>query len=83
MYLLACAIGILGVERLGRRRLLLGSLAGVVLSLLAIAVAFQQADTHTPSVSPSDSSCSPGVSDCLECLSSEECGFCYNPEVTE
>ena len=80
MYLLACGLGVLGVERLGRRRLLLASLAGVVLSLLAIAVAFQQADGHSPAVSPSDSACSRDVASCVECLQSPRCGFCYRPE---
>ena len=50
MYLLACGIGIFGVEKLGRRKLLLSSLAGVVVSLLAIGVAFQQADSKSPGV---------------------------------
>ena len=80
LYLLACGLGILGVERLGRRRLLLLSLAGVVFSLLAIAVAFQQADSRTPSsVTPADSGCSSPekITDCLECLRQEDCGFCY------
>ena len=80
LYLLACGLGILGVERLGRRRLLLASLAGVVLSLLAIAVAFQEADTNTPVLAPSNSSCSPEAVNCLECLQSESCGFCYNSQ---
>ena len=80
LYLLACGIGILGVERLGRRRLLLISLAGVVFSLLAIAVAFQQADNKTPSsVTPGEGGCSSGerITNCLECLQAEMCGFCY------
>ena len=54
LYLLACGIGILGVERLGRRKLLLSSLAGVVVSLLLIGVMFQQADSQAPSVSHSN-----------------------------
>ena len=85
LYLLACAIGIFGVERLGRRRLLLLSLAGGVLSLLAIAVAFQQADSRTPSsVTPAEGGCpsssggeSELITNCLECLQSDICGFCY------
>ena len=74
LYLLACGIGILGVERLGRRRLLLLSLAGVVLSLLTIAVAFQQADSNSPSsVTPGEGGCSSvetawTFTNCLDCL---------------
>ena len=80
LYLLACGIGILGVERLGRRRLLLFSLAGVVFSLLAIAVAFQQADMRTPSsVTPGEGGCASEerITNCLECLKADMCGFCY------
>ena len=57
MYLAACVIGILGVERLGRRKLLLASLAGVVISLLVIGVMFQQADTTSPAVDIMGSTC--------------------------
>ena len=79
LYLLACGIGVAGVERLGRRRLLLASLAGVVASLLLIGVMFQRADSTTPEVNTTISSC-PGSQDahnCLQCLA-EECGFCYD-----
>ena len=57
MYLLACGIGILGVERLGRRKLLLASLAGVVVSLLVIGVMFQRADSTSPDVIAAGSNC--------------------------
>ena len=57
MYLLACGIGILGVERLGRRKLLLASLAGVVVSLLVIGVMFQRADSTSPDVIATGSNC--------------------------
>ena len=42
LYLLACGLGVAGVERLGRRGLLLASLAGVCAALAVIAVGFQQ-----------------------------------------
>ena len=79
LYLLACGIGVAGVERLGRRRLLLASLAGVVASLLLIGVMFQRADSTTPGLNSTISSC-PGSQDahnCLQCLA-DECGFCYD-----
>lgn len=43
-------IGLFLVEKIGRRKLLLASLAGVCLSLAFLAVGFQLADTNTPNV---------------------------------
>eukprot|EP00092_Neocalanus_flemingeri_P039778 GFUD01043318.1.p1 GENE.GFUD01043318.1~~GFUD01043318.1.p1 ORF type:complete len:517 (+),score=77.81 GFUD01043318.1:119-1669(+) len=83
MYLLACLIGILSVERLGRKKLLLGSLAGVILSLLVIAVGFQLADMNSPSVDPADvswSSCGSQLHSCSLCVQDGNCGYCEGPQ---
>lgn len=50
LYLAACGIGLATVERLGRRLLLLFSLAGVIVSLLIIGAGFQLADNRSPAV---------------------------------
>lgn len=44
-------VGLFLVERIGRRKLLLASLAGVCIALALLAVGFQLADTNTPKVS--------------------------------
>jgi SP family myo-inositol transporter-like MFS transporter 13 len=78
-YLAACCAGVLLVERLGRRRLLLTSLLGVVFSLVLIAVGFQLASSHSPPAaagnSSSSSSCDSWTT-CSACLEGDGCGFC-------
>ncbi len=76
-YLVACGLGVLLVERLGRRRLLLTSLVGVVLSLVLIAVGFQLASNHSPTAEAgsSNSRCD-SFTTCSECLGADSCGFC-------
>ena len=77
LYLLSCFLGVVFVERLGRRRLLLLSLAGVFLSLILIAVGFQLADSGSPAITVQQidnnnntSSCS-AFTHCSECV--QEC----------
>jgi len=95
LYLAACGIGLATVERLGRRLLLLFSLAGVILSLLIIAAGFQLADNRSPAVHTNTTNlqenvteCGDGhvtVNSCSGCLSLQErnpplhCGFCEEP----
>ena len=79
-YMAACCLGVLLVERLGRRRLLLTSLLGVVFSLVLIAVGFQLASSHSPAAvnnnGSSSSSCD-SWSTCSDCLEGGDgCGFC-------
>lgn len=74
-------VGVLLVERIGRRMLTLSSLAGVVLSLLVLAVGFQLAYVNSPSVTfhvedETNPKCST-YSSCSQCIMTEECGFCY------
>ncbi len=76
-YLAACCAGVLLVERLGRRRLLLTSLLGVVFSLVLIAVGFQLASSHSPAAaSNSSSSRCDSLTTCSACLEGDGCGFC-------
>ena len=78
-YLAACGLGVLLVERLGRRKLLLTSLVGVILSLVLIAVGFQLADIHSPKAEAGNSNSSCGsLTSCSECMREDGCGFCYS-----
>ena len=50
-----------------RRKLLLSSIAGVVVALLLLGSAFKLSETHSPPVS--DSTCpAPGIATCNDCL---------------
>ena len=85
MYLSACLIGILCIERLGRKKLLLASLAGVISSLLVIAVGFQLADMNSPAVDPAEpswSSCGSQSTTCSGCVQNGDCGFCEGPQAS-
>ncbi|KAI9122424.1 hypothetical protein K1719_006264 [Acacia pycnantha] len=78
------------IDRTGRKKLLLVSLSGVVLSLVVLTVVFHETTTHSPMVSSIETShfsnmtCpdyssafNPSSWDCMKCLrSSPECGFC-------
>lgn len=71
-------LGVWLVERIGRRPLILGSLLGVLISLIVLAVGFQLAAFHSPPVTfrESNGTCS-SYSWCEDCIESSECGFCY------
>lgn len=77
-------VGLVLVEKLGRRKLLLGSLAGVILSLFLIGGAFYLAemnDTHvTFTEAGARSSDCFSVRDCMGCIAKEHCGFCYEKD---
>ncbi|XP_052779061.1 proton myo-inositol cotransporter-like [Mya arenaria] len=68
------------VERLGRRKLIISSLFGVLISLALLAVGFQLAAFNSPPVTMSeagDEYCH-GYTWCEGCIENIECGFCYN-----
>ena len=74
-------IGLYLVEKIGRRLLTLISLAGVILSLLLLAVGFQLTAIGTPQISWHDDSAS-GTScfnadSCFDCIRISSCGYCY------
>lgn len=71
-------LGVWLVERIGRRPLILGSLVGVLISLVVLAVGFQLAAFHSPSVTfrESNGTCS-SYSWCEDCIENPDCGFCY------
>jgi MFS transporter, SP family, solute carrier family 2 (myo-inositol transporter), member 13 len=72
------------IERAGRRRLLLSSLAGVVVTLSILAFSFSLADETSPKAVPVDDagldSCSAGPLQCAGCLSTG-CLFCLDQSV--
>ena len=72
-------VGLLLVDRLGRRKLLIASLIGVVLSFLLLSGSFVLNDeTSLPAKSLHHGSCD--YRSCGACVSNSKCGFCalYN-----
>jgi len=73
-------IGLFLVERMGRRKLFLSSICGVVVALLVLAAGFQLADMDTPSVTLNTTDPAEGCGlhpDCSSCTYDAQCGFCY------
>ena len=76
--------GVYLVEYLGRRKLVLGSLGGVVFSLLLLTLAFQLAYIHSPRATIIE----PGKAGqhctkyptCELCVDDRRCGFCYQSD---
>ncbi|XP_061367454.1 probable inositol transporter 2 isoform X1 [Gastrolobium bilobum] len=77
------------IDKTGRKKLLLFSLSGVVVSLVVLTVVFNQTTSHSPMVSTIETShfnntcpdyrtaLNPAEWDCTKCLkASSECGFC-------
>ncbi|KAL5013890.1 hypothetical protein ScPMuIL_008160 [Solemya velum] len=72
-------VGVWLVERVGRRVLILGSLTGVLLSLIVLAVGFQLAALKSPPITKSfvsNTSCQ-SYDWCEDCIENTNCGFCY------
>ncbi|XP_059351887.1 proton myo-inositol cotransporter-like isoform X1 [Daphnia carinata] len=73
-------LGIYLVEKVGRRRLTLGSLLGVVLSLAFLAVGFMIVDSNGYAVTEfyhnKTDLCNSAL-ECNECNSIIDCGFCF------
>lgn len=74
-------VGLLLVERIGRRLLTLTSLGGVILSLLVLAVGFQLTAYGTPPINWHDSAAEHTLcykaDTCFDCVRSSSCGYCY------
>ena len=74
--------GLFFVEKVGRRRLTLGSLAGVILSLNLLAIGFQLGGDNSPPITfdaygnNSKEICS-SYSNCMGCITSPDCGYCF------
>ncbi|XP_040894708.1 proton myo-inositol cotransporter-like isoform X2 [Toxotes jaculatrix] len=80
-------VGVWLVERVGRRKLTLGSLLGTGLSLTLLAVGFLLSAQNSPPITlhpvdPQNSTCGQYGS-CEFCMLDPICGFCYRENVTE
>ena len=88
---LGSIVSMLTVDRYGRRKLMILSMIGIIVCLVALTVVFYEASAHSPSVSMFESThfgrnstCSsyltaPDASswNCMKCLkASSDCGFC-------
>uniref|UniRef100_A0A672LB97 Solute carrier family 2 member 13 n=2 Tax=Sinocyclocheilus grahami TaxID=75366 RepID=A0A672LB97_SINGR len=81
-------LGVWLVERVGRRRLTLGSIFGTVLSLCILSVGFLLSAQHSPPVTlhltdptTPNSSCTTHLS-CEPCMLDPSCGYCYQENST-
>ncbi|KAL6990662.1 Inositol transporter 4 [Sarracenia purpurea var. burkii] len=90
---LGSIVSMLTVDRYGRRRLMILSMIGIIVSLLVLSTVFFEASSHSPAISQFESShfggnstCSSYLTaqdasswNCMKCLkASSECGFCAN-----
>lgn len=80
IFLLCTTIGLYLVEKMGRRPLMLSSLAGCVSALIVISVGFFLIQTKSPGIEIrsdlSEGKCSQ-VNSCYECSRATGCGFCF------
>lgn len=79
-------IGLYFVEKAGRRPVTLWSLAGVIASLVLLAIGFQIGANSAPDIAFNsteyvDSSCA-AFTGCNQCVSSSDCGFCFEDAVS-
>lgn len=72
-------VGLLFVERLGRRKLVLFSCAGVCLTLMFLSSSFYISKSNSPMVTMNNepNSVCNSINNCYSCVSNENCGFCY------
>lgn len=67
-------VGLFLVEQVGRRRLLIGSMCGVILSLLLLSLTFLLMDHFSLPATPLDPQCA--YHRCGSCVANSGCGFC-------
>jgi SP family myo-inositol transporter-like MFS transporter 13 len=77
-------VGLLLVERIGRRKLLIGSVTGTIFGFLLLSATFVLMDYNTPSANPLKSNECLYYS-CSACVGNSKCGFCveYDPVTKE
>ena len=70
-------LGLILVDRIGRRKLLLGSSAGVIFSLALLGAAFYVMDVESPEATPRQRDhCD--LTSCGACVGNSQCGFCVD-----
>ncbi|XP_035281067.1 proton myo-inositol cotransporter-like isoform X2 [Anguilla anguilla] len=81
-------LGVWLVDRVGRRKLTLGSIIGTALSLTVLAIGFLLSSQHAPPVTfhpthagTPNSTCT-GYRSCDPCMLDPACGFCYRDNGT-
>ncbi|CAL8471078.1 g10620 [Coccomyxa elongata] len=75
---LGTVVGMVSIDKCGRRKLLLSSLCGVTLALLLLGGAFKVSETHAPRVTPTGSCpARPPPGTCAQCLR-QGCTFCVS-----
>ena len=68
-------VGLLLVDRIGRRKLLLGSMTGVVFTLALLGISFYAMDITSLTATPfKKSECN--LYSCAACVGNSQCGFC-------
>ncbi len=75
-------VGLLLVDRIGRRKLLIGSISGVVVMFLLLSGTFVLMDSLSPSATPLFRNGSCDFDSCGACVGNSKCGFCvdHDPE---
>ena len=68
-------VGLLLVDHLGRRKLLIASMSGVILTLFLLGVSFYVMDRESPAATPLSSSVC-DFDSCGVCVGNSRCGFC-------
>ncbi|ESP02505.1 hypothetical protein LOTGIDRAFT_171977 [Lottia gigantea] len=82
-------VGILAVDRFGRKPLILTSLVGVTISLIILAVGFQLAAVHSPPItqynttSGLDNSTCSSYRFCESCIKDTSCGYCFTTSAND
>ena len=70
-------VGLLLVDRIGRRKLILGSIAGVILSLALLGAGFYVMDVESPAATPFERHrCD--ITSCGACVGNSQCGYCVD-----
>ncbi|GFO29134.1 proton myo-inositol cotransporter [Plakobranchus ocellatus] len=87
---LSSFIGLYLVEKIGRRQLLIGSLAGTIVGLVILAVGFQLSASNPATLSPAIveidgdgniiTDCFSQYSSCEACVKDNSCGYCYSSQ---
>ena len=74
-------VGLLLVDRMGRRKLLIGSMSGVIFSFALLSVTFFLMDKFSPYGQPFPGKNSCKYSQCGACVANSNCGFCVDIDV--